>query len=106
MNRLSSTRLRLEPRPPILISSSAVTASLSSPLGSGPQHGLHDVLVPGAAAQVAGERPPHLVLARARVVVEEGLGREHHPWRAEPALQAVRVFEALLDRVELARRRE
>ena len=118
MKRLSSTRRRLAPIPPILISSSAcdVTASRSprarlsrsaglgpAHLVGGPQHGLHDVLVAGAAAQVARERPPDLVLGRVRVLVEEGLGGQHHPGRAEAALEAVLLLEPLLQRVQLAR---
>src|SRR5262245_61491754 len=105
MNRLSSTRLRLAPIPPILISSRAVMASLPLVLGGGlarsgalqlagrPHHGLHDVLVARAAAEVAGQRPTDLVLGRVRVLLEQRGGREHHPGGAEPALQAVLVRE-------------
>src|SRR5215471_2901206 len=101
MKRLSSTRLRLAPSPPILISSSAVTsrllgwlasglgrgclaiclgrgwlaARLAPELGRGPQHRLHDVLVAGAAAEIAGQRPAHLFLGRVGVGLEQGLGR-------------------------------
>src|SRR5215467_10143549 len=112
MNRLSSTRLRLAPKPPILISSlasvtmslpSCSTARLGPQLLRGPQHGLDDVLVAGATAEVARQRPPHLVLGRVGVFVEERLGREHHAGRAEAALQAVLVLEPLLDRMQLAR---
>ena len=71
-------------------------------LVGGPQHGLHDVLVAGAAAQVARERPPDLVLGRVGVLVEEGLGGQHHPGRAEAALEAVLLLEPLLQRVQLA----
>src|SRR5487761_460390 len=111
MKRSSSTRLRLEPRPPILISSSArdsvvlvVTSRLRSQLLGRPQHRLHDVLVAGAAAQVAGQRPPHVFLGRVRVAVEQGLGGQHHARRAEPALEPVLLPETLLERVQLARR--
>ncbi len=110
MNRLSSTRLRLAPIPPILISSSAwlslrgrPTAALPRSFFGGPQHRLDDVLVAGAAAQVARQRPAHLVLGRVGVLVEQRLGGQHHARRAEPALQAVLLLEALLDRVQLAR---
>src|SRR5260370_6235363 len=105
MNRLSSTRLRLEPRPPIFISSSACdmsyflswvslrasfcvgsrpscrVGSRASPpsarglrpeLSGGPQHRLHDVLVAGAAAQVARQPPPHFFLPRVALPL-------HHP---------------------------
>src|ERR1700742_1420595 len=112
MKRSSSTRLRLEPRPPILISSRArdsvvlvVTSGLLAlELRGRPEHRLHDVLVAGAAAQVAGYRPPHVFLGGIRVAVEQVLGRHHHARRAEPALQAVLLPEPLLDGMQLARR--
>src|SRR6266851_1504012 len=101
MKRLSSTRLRLAPSPPILISSSAcvtaylptwsarspVLTSTGSELVSGPQHRLNDVLVAGAAAEVARQRPAHLVLGQIGIGVEQSLGGHHHARRAESALQ-------------------
>src|SRR5215468_4987496 len=129
MNRLSSTRLRLAPSPPIFISSSACDTALSrlrqpfrarrrprglapgfsprgfSPRGlarggpellRGPQDRLHYVLVAGAAAQVARQRPAHLFLGRIRVGVQERLGGHHHARGAEPALQPVLLLETLL----------
>src|SRR5215467_9357898 len=128
MKRLSSTRLRLAPSPPILISSSAVTSRLlwlagrlgrwwlatrlgrgwllatrlGPELGRGPQHRLHDVLVAGTAAEVAGQRPAHVLLGRIGIGVEERLGGQHHARGAEPALQPVLLLEALLQRVQLA----
>src|ERR1017187_7469452 len=109
MKRLSSTRLRLAPSPPILISSSACDTSyllswsgLGAELFGGPQHRLHDVLVARAAAEVAGKRPAHVFLGRVGVLVEERLGGHHHPRCAEPALEPVLLLEALLQRVQLA----
>src|SRR5215813_6321903 len=122
MKRLSSTRLRLAPSPPIFISSSACVTALSrsvrrsvptarGPPGSagggpelfrGPQDRLDDVLVAGAAAEVARQRPAHLFLGRIRVGVQQCLGGHHHPGGAEPALQAVLLLEALLQRVQFA----
>src|SRR5215472_2255547 len=108
MKRLSSTRLRLAPSPPILISSSAcdtfrlLAARLGSELGRRPQHRLDDVLVAGAAAQVAGQRPAHVFLGGVGVLVEQRLGGHHHARGAEPALQAVLLLEALLQWVQLA----
>src|SRR6516162_8131703 len=108
MKRLSSTRLRLAPSPPILISSSAcdtvrlLAPRLGSELGRRPQHRLDDVLVAGAAAQVAGQRPAHVFLGGVGVLVEQRLGGHHHARGAEPALQAVLLLEALLQRVQLA----
>src|ERR1700722_14950918 len=111
MKRSSSTRLRLDPRPPILISSRArdssavvVTLCLRPELLGRPEHRFHDVLVAGAAAQVAGQRPPHVFLRRIGVAVEQVLGGHHHARRAEPPLEAGLLPEPLLDRVQLARR--
>src|SRR5450755_809498 len=110
MKRLSSTRLRLAPRPPILISSSACVTfflpswsacRLGSELRSGPEHGFNDVLVTGAAAQVARQRPADFFLGRIRIDIEQRLGGHHHARRAEPALQAVLLLEALLQRMQL-----
>src|SRR3989440_2617338 len=106
MKRLSSTGLRLAPSPPILISSSACDMSrlpgLSAELGRRPQHGFDDVLVAGAAAQVAGQRPADVLLGGVGVLLEQRLGRHHHARRAEPALQPVLLPEAFLQRVQLA----
>ena len=103
---LDALAARAEPADLDLVECGHVLTVTLPALRGGPQHGLHDVLVPGAPAEVSRQRPPHLVLAGIRVVVEQGLRREHHPGRAEAALQAVRVLEALLDRVELARGRQ
>src|SRR5664279_6383227 len=96
MKRLSSTRRRLAPIPPILISSRAcvmvsvpVRGRLSLHLFGCPHDRLHDVLVSRAAAQVARERPPDLVFCWVWVLVEQGLGCQHHSRRTEPALQTV-----------------
>src|SRR5712691_989908 len=109
MKRLSSTRLRLAPSPPILISSSAcdtfsppLATGLGSELGGRPQHRFDDVLVAGAAAQVAGKRPAHVFLGGVGILREQRLGGHHHARRAEPALQPVLLLEALLQRVQLA----
>src|SRR3982751_317794 len=63
-------------------------------------HGPHDVLVPGAAAQVAFEALADLGVGGVGVVVKQ-IDRSHdHAGRAEPALQGVPVVEGLLDRVQ------
>jgi len=64
-------------------------------------HGADDPVVPGAPAQVAGEGEPDLVLARVGVAIEQGLGRDQHPGRAEPALDAALLEELALERVQL-----
>src|SRR6266852_1366972 len=69
-------------------------------------HGLEDVPVAGAAADVALQRLLDLVVARARVRTQQG-GRAHqHPGRAIPALERVVIAERLLERCELAVFRE
>ena len=64
-------------------------------------HGLHDVLVSGAAADVPRERPADLLLGGARVLGEQRHRGQHHPRRAEAALEPVLLVEPRLDRVEL-----
>src|SRR5215467_5991304 len=99
MKRGSSRRLMLEPR------SFAVAMSLPlllrrHPLG-GVLDGLDDVVVTGAAAEIALEPVADLVLRRARIALEKLGGGHDHSRRAEPALQTVLLPERVLDRVEL-----
>ena len=65
-------------------------------------HRVHDVLVPGAAAQVAVQAVPDLLLAGVGVAVQDLLGGHDHARRAEAALQAVLIPEGFLDLVQLA----
>ena len=67
---------------------------------------LDDVPVAGAAADVALERLPDLVLGRARVLAQQR-GRAHqHPGRAVAALERVVLAERLLERRQLVVRGE
>src|SRR5712691_4574268 len=66
-------------------------------------HGLDDIHVARAAAQVPGDGLADLLLARVLVALEERARGHQHPGRAETALQAVLLGEALLDGMELAR---
>ena len=68
----------------------------------GPPNGPHDVLVSGAATDGAADGFTDLACGRVRVAVEEGLTGHQHRRRAESALQAVLVHEALLDRAQYA----
>src|SRR5919109_5535986 len=69
--------------------------------------GLDDVLVAGAAAEVALEPAPDLVIGEPVAVRAEELGAGHdHPRRAEAALERVVLPERLLERMELAASRE
>src|ERR1041385_8592044 len=62
---------------------------------------LDDVDVAGAATEVPRDRLADVVLGRLGVLREERAAGHHHARRAEAALQAVLLPEALLDRVEL-----
>src|SRR5262245_58185798 len=62
---------------------------------------LDDELVAGAAAEVAGDAVPDLLLAGLGVVLQQLERRQHHPGRAVAALQALVLDEGLLHRVQL-----
>src|SRR5687767_2218586 len=66
----------------------------------GRQRGRDDVLVARAAAQVAGDRLPHLGLGRIRGLPQEARERHQEARRAEAALKAVMLAERLLKRIE------
>ncbi len=65
-------------------------------LGGGVLNGLDDVLVAGAAADVAADAEADLVLGRLRVLLQQPVRADDHPGRAEAALQAVHLAEAFL----------
>ena len=81
-------------------SSVSINGSRAQPFG-GVEGGGDDALVAGAAAEVAGDRDPHLLLGRIGIVAQELGQRGQHARRAEAALQAVIVAERLLQRIEL-----
>src|SRR5438093_4305625 len=99
MKRGSSRRLMLEPIS--FAVAMALPLSRRHLLGS-PLDGLDDVVVAGAAAEVAFQPVADLGLRRPRRALEELGGRHDHARRAEPALQAVLFPEAFLDRMQLA----
>src|SRR6266851_609598 len=66
-------------------------------------HGLDDIDVARAAAQVPGNGLADLLLARVLVALQERARGHQHAGGAEAALQAVLLGEALLDGMELAR---
>ena len=69
-------------------------------------HGVEDLLVPGAAAEVPRERLADLVVVRIWNAAEQ-VGRRHdEARRAEPALHRAGVRERLLHGMELAVRGE
>src|SRR5438128_9037403 len=65
-------------------------------------HGLDDVEIAGAAAEVAADGLADLGLARVLGALEQRAARQHHAGRAKAALQPVLLPEAFLDGVELA----
>src|SRR6266540_4212126 len=99
MKRGSSRRLMLAPI--------SFVVAMVSPLSrrhllGGPLDGLDDVVVAGAAAEVALQPVTDLGLRGPRVALEELGGRHDHARRAEAALKPVLLPEAFLDGVELA----
>src|SRR6266852_4393062 len=62
----------------------------------GELHRLDDLLISGAAAQVAADGVADLPLGRVRIRIQQGLGSDQHPGSAVAALQAVRLAEAVL----------
>src|SRR5215468_6545488 len=65
-------------------------------------HGLDDIDVAGAAAEIARDRLADVLLARVLVALEERHTRHHHARSAVAALQSVLLGEALLHRMQLS----
>src|SRR5918996_3737699 len=61
----------------------AVAMSVSSEVGSkvrcGIHHGAHDLVIAGAAAEIAGQPVAHLGLAGVGIAVEQGFGGDQEP---------------------------
>src|SRR4051794_38498281 len=76
------------------------------PLVRGVLNCVDDVLVAGAAAEVPGEAFADLPFRGLRVVLQQRDGRHDHARRTVTALQAVFFPEALLQRMQVAVRRE
>src|SRR5262247_1467870 len=102
MKRASSLRATEWPSP---LTSVAISAPLLHGLGRA-LHGLDDVLVAGAAADVPRQRPTNLFLAGVGILGEQRARREHHPGRAKPSLEAVLLVERGLHRMQLRALRE
>src|SRR5215468_4885141 len=103
MKRGSSLRFIECPMPPTcgLVLGAFIASLPGQPLGRVPDR-LHDVDVPGAATEVAGDGLANLRLARVRISREERAAGHHHAGRAVAALEPVLLPEALLHRMELA----
>src|SRR5262249_51972716 len=63
-----------------------------------------DILVAGAAAEIARNGDPHLLLGRVGVIAQELEQRGQHAGRAIAALQPVMFVERLLQRMQLVGR--
>src|SRR5512135_3051348 len=97
MKRGSSLRFIEWPMPQILASVFAMVMAGSSAHFLGRVlHGLDDVDVAGAAAQIARERLAELLAAGVLVALVLRDVRKHHAGGADGALQAVVLGEALL----------
>src|ERR671925_612842 len=105
IRRGSSTRLMRAPITLVVVASSTWVV-MTSPHRRRAD-GLDDVLVAGAAAEVALEPAPDLRLGEPVAVRAEELDAAHdHARRAEAALERVVLPEGLLERMELAALRE
>ena len=65
-------------------------------------HRVDDVLIAGAAAEIAFEAVADLFVGRIGIALEQLLGRHDHAGSAEAALEAMLVPEGFLHGVELA----
>src|SRR5213594_1887949 len=100
--RGSSTRLILRPTyGVVVVSATGHLRSLALRLLKGRlRDGVDDVRIPGAATQIAVQAVRDLLAARRAILAEQVHGGHDHPGRAEAALQAVAVPEALLNRMQ------
>ena len=74
----------------------------SARMGGRPLDGSHDRGVAGTAADLPGDGLADGLLVGVGHPVEQSPRGDHHPWRAEPALQPVTPHEAFLHRVQEA----
>ncbi len=104
---LPSGRSALSPMPSRIPGdrTSAVPVALTRSPSRCEPHRVEDLLVAGAAAEVAGERLADLGLARRGVAREQVVRRHDQARRAEAALHRARLEEGLLDRMETRPRR-
>src|SRR6516165_648620 len=91
----SKMRGMAEPRRPRWRKSSRLRRLRPQPLRR-VERGGHDILIAGATAQIAGNRDPHLLFGRVRIVPQELDERRQNPRRAEAALKAMMLMESLL----------
>src|SRR5260370_31024594 len=70
-------------------------------LGGRELNGFDNLVVARAAAQIARDALPDLVIGGAGVIFQKGAGAHHHARRAQAALPAVLLPEPFLERMEL-----
>src|SRR5207244_9612515 len=97
---------RLPEQPFLGDGSHGVPSLLSGHMFGGPLDRLHDVVVAGAATEVALELVADLLFRRLRIPLEQLVGGPDHTRRAEAGLETVLLPEPLLDRMTLAVPRE
>src|SRR5712691_13552228 len=62
-------------------------------------HGLDDIHITCAAAQITRDADTNLVLTGVRVALQKRQPGHHHPWCAIPTLQAMLLVETFLQRM-------
>ena len=72
----------------------------SAHLRTRPLHGLDDIVITGATAQITGDAPTDLILCRVVVVFEEFHATHDHARRAEAAMQPMVFLEPFLEWME------
>src|SRR5262245_8906573 len=75
---------------------------MSVHLGRGVFHGVNDVLIAGAAAEIAFQSMTDLLFSRGRILPEQPACGHDHSGRAITTLEAMAFPEAFLQRVQLA----
>src|SRR5262249_43878799 len=108
MNLRSSLRLMEWPMPPTSADVLCITLSLRGPqvwfrhLLGGILNRADNILIAGAPAEIAGDAPADVLVARTRVLFKQCVGGKQHPRRAESTLQPMLLLKAFLQRMELA----
>src|SRR5262245_31166495 len=92
-----------EPSRPRRKKSSRLLRRRPQPLGRVERRG-DDILIAGATAKIAGNRDPHLLFGRVRIVAQELDERRQDARRAAAALEAVVFMEGLLQGVQVVGR--
>src|SRR6516165_8703119 len=96
MKRRSSLRLMAWPIPPTSGDVRQLMLFSLRHLFGCKLNSLHDVLVSGAPAQIAGDTPADLLLTGRRILLQKDIRRHQHARRAIAALQPVFLFESFL----------